>query len=292
MRFLLSTFLLLAVSAVVLPLSSSSSSFVSCESEDGDGEIDVSESSSSPSSSSEEQEVEVDDEDTTNLYRGYTQQQYTLETLPSSGDLFTTIYFPSLADSTPPSSSSSSSSVSKFFVGEEVHAIVGVSNTGSRPYNLTYMTGSLHSPYDFSYYIQNFTVSLIGTVVDAGSEISVDFKFKTDPNLEPLQFQLEAYFLYNTTDEREVFRTTFFNETIELVEKNSDFTTRTLFSYLMVLLVLGAIGYFVYESKVTKVVRRTQSKAKKVAEWDAPVYTPAEKSKPVARRRAGGSKKN
>jgi len=228
----------------------------------------------------------------------YNQQQYTLETLPSSGDIQTTIYFPDAKESTTTSSPiqvtkdvNGEYDSYKFQVGEEVTMLIGVQNTGIRPYNLTYITGALHSPYDHSYYIQNFTVSLINAVVDAGTEISLEYKFKSDPNLEPLQFQLEAYFLYNTTDDREVYRVTFFNKTVDLVEKSGEFNTRTLFSYLLVLSCIGIAGYYVYSTRVVKSVRRSRVyENTPQQEWTAPMYTPQDKSKPVGKRRS--KKKN
>jgi len=244
---------------------------------DSDVDVDVSEEAS-PSSG--DVDVDVDSDEDVSTSSIYGQQQYTLETLPSSGDLHTTVYFPASPKVNPLSKSH------EFIVGEEVTVLLGVANSGSRAYNLTYISGSLHSPFDYSYYIQNFTVSLIGAVIEAGSEISVEYKFKTDANLEPLQFQLEAYFLVNTTDDREIYRTTFFNSTVELIERNSDFNTRTLFSYLLILSVLGGGGYLLYSSKYTKSVRRSQAGPKKpVAEWDAaPAYVPAKASKAVKKR--------
>jgi len=229
-------------------------------------------SSGSSSSSSDDVDVDVDsglDGDSE------PPQPLTLETLPSSPDITTTVYFPDFTDK-------------RFTAGDEVAVLIGVSNSGDRPYNLTYITGSLHSPFDYSYYIQNFTVSLINAVVDAGSEISLEYRFKPDPNLEPLEFHFSGYFLYNTTDDREIYRSTFFNGTVELVEKNREFNTRTIFSYVLVLAVIGLAGYFFFESKYSKSVRRSTT-TRRTAAWETSVYVPAEKSRAVGKKR---SKKN
>jgi len=232
-------------------------------------EEDASSSSVPLSSSSDDVDVDVEaglDGDSESP------QPLTLETLPSSPDISTTVYFPQFTDK-------------RFTAGEEVSVLIGVSNSGDRPYNLTYITGSLHSPFDYSYYIQNFTVGLINAVVDAGTEISVEYRFKPDPNLEPLEFHFSGYFLYNTTDDREIYRSTFYNGTVELLEKSRDFNTRTIFSYVLVLAVVGLIGYFLFESKYTKSVRRSTT-TRRTAEWSASVYVPAQKSRPAVKKRS------
>lgn len=226
-------------------------------------------SSSTPSSSSDDVDVDVEaglDGDSESP------QPLTLETLPSSPDISTTVYFPQFTDK-------------RFIAGEEVSVLIGVSNAGDRPYNLTYITGSLHSPFDYSYYIQNFSVGLINAVVDAGTEISVEYRFKPDPNLEPLEFHFSGYFLYNTTDDREIYRSTFYNGTVELLEKSRDFNTRTIFSYVLVLAVVGLAGYFLYESKYSKSVRRSTT-TRRTAEWSTSVYVPAQKSRPAVKKRS------
>ncbi len=43
----------------------------------------------------------------------------------------------------------------EFPAGEEVVALLGLTNTGDRTYNLTYIGAHLHSAYDFSFFIQN-----------------------------------------------------------------------------------------------------------------------------------------
>ncbi len=47
------------------------------------------------------------------------------------------------------------SPASEFPAGEEVVALLGLTNTGDRTYNLSYIGAHLHSAYDFSFFIQN-----------------------------------------------------------------------------------------------------------------------------------------
>jgi len=256
--------------------------------DDVDGDVDVSDEDLNPSAShsddGDDADIDVETDDDAHLQP---QRSYTLETLPGSDDITTTVYFPPLSSApgaTPPPLSATG--IRQFIVGDEVSMLIGIANTGSRQYNLTYISGALHSPFDHTYYIQNFTVQMINAVIDPNTEMSIEYRFKTDANLEPqLEFQLQTYFLYNTTDDREIYRTTFFNSTVELVDRNSDFNTRTLFSSVLLLSSLVGGGYWLYSSsRFSRASRRSKRTAKPPVEWNVPAYTPAKESKPVKKR--------
>jgi hypothetical protein len=149
-----------------------------------------------------------------------------------------------------------SSPEKKFPVGTRTTVLLGVHNTGKNPFNISYVYASLHSPFDYSYYIQNvrfprlvfpflcsfssfcfacfaffsllaqFTVRQYFAVVNPGEQITIDYTFIPDKSLEPLDFWLSAHVIYNDTVAEDMFLTTFFNGTVELVEKPTEFNFR------------------------------------------------------------------
>lgn len=62
-------------------------------------------------------------------------------------------------------------------------------------------------------------------MVKGGEQVSVEYVFMPDKNLEPIEFHLSAYLDYNDTEAHR-FRSTFQNGTIELVERASSFDAR------------------------------------------------------------------
>jgi len=130
----------------------------------------------------------------------------------------------------------------KIPVGKEVTILVGFSNSGDKAFNITAIGAHLHSPYDFTYYIQNFTAYEVEGVVEPGAQLSLEYTFKPDPSLEPLEFHLSGWILYNDS-ENTMFRSTFVNGTIELVEAQSDFDIRGVFTWFLAVAALGLIVY-------------------------------------------------
>lgn len=90
--------------------------------------------------------------------------------------------------------------------------------------------------YQFTAYrLENMTLG-------AGEELSLEYKFVPDPNLEALDFWFSAWIFYNHTDE--VFLHTVYNNTISLVEGGADsgFFSSTLF-YILVIGAAAAGAY-------------------------------------------------
>jgi len=193
------------------------------------------------------------------------------------------------------------SATRKFTVGNEINLLLGFTNNGEETYNITAVGGHLHSPFDFSYYIQNFSVKAVGVSVGPHEQVSVEYNFKPDKSLEPLEFSFSCYVLYNSTIKNETFRNVFFNATIELVEKQSDVNIRRVFSYFFALAVAGLVAYFAYNYTLTKgnrIGRRHRASrytsdssdsgsvhatraASVSSEWETPVYKQAHRSKVV-----------
>jgi hypothetical protein len=137
----------------------------------------------------------------------------------------------------------------QFVVGKPVVALVAFANHArNKAFNITAVGAHLHSPFDLSYYIQNFTVREQDALVGPGYQVSVEYVFMTDPSLEPLEFWFSAWVQYNSTDGR-TFRTTFTNGTIELIEKPSEFNAKTFFGYVVAVAVVAVGGFAFWNSQ-------------------------------------------
>jgi len=170
-------------------------------------------------------------------------------------------------------------------------------NKGPSEFNITSVRAHLHSPYDHSYYIQNFTSREIGAVVKPGQEVSVEYVFLPDKSLEPLEFHLSAYVDYNdTTNNR--FRSTFQNGTIELVERASSFDAKLVFSYFLAASAAGLIAFIGMNLSKSltapqKVERGTKSTASATSDdWAGPIYKPKDASAAIGRKKAPKSPKS
>ena len=182
----------------------------------------------------------------------------------------------------------------RFTQGEDVVALIGVSNRSPSTYfNVSYIGAQLHSPFDFSYYIQNFTVRETESIVGPGQETTVEYRFRPDPSLEPIEFQLSVWAIYNSSEGR-MYQSTAFNDTVELVEKREPWTVASAINYALVLAGLGVMGYVGWNltqgtgGKKKKRVKRTEGDAVAPAKWETTAYQPAAKARVV---RKPGSKK-
>jgi hypothetical protein len=68
----------------------------------------------------------------------------------------------------------------KFPIGEVVTILCHFSNNDNIPYNVSAIMGSLNSPFDFSYHIQNYTYKPLGIVVRPGDEITFQYQFQVN----------------------------------------------------------------------------------------------------------------
>jgi len=156
----------------------------------------------------------------------------------SSPDLVTTVFFPDFPNK-------------HFPVQSEVKCLIGITNIGDKTFNISYIGAHFHSPFDFSYYIQNFTVRELGVVVEPQNQLTLEYTFRPDKSLEPLEFWLSGWIYYNNSD-NVLFRTTFQNGTIELTEKLTDFNVRRVFSYFFAIALAGLVGFFAVNWTKTK----------------------------------------
>jgi hypothetical protein len=128
-------------------------------------------------------------------------------------------------------------------VGEKITVLFNFDNNGLSTFNVTSVGAHLHSPYDYSYFIQNYTQKEIGVPVGPGQQLSVDYVFLPQ-KLEPLELWMSAWVEYVDTDDR-LYRSTFYNTTLELIEEQSVLDVKQFFTYVIGVAVIGLIAYFV-----------------------------------------------
>lgn len=117
----------------------------------------------------------------------------------SSEDIETSFFFPDHPDQ-------------KLPIGEIVTVLCHFSNDGLTPLNVTAIMGSLNSPFDFNFFVQNFTYKPYGVVVKGGEEITLEYQFQLHPALEPVDFTLSQSIFYES--DTEGFSSTFFNQVL------------------------------------------------------------------------------
>eukprot|EP00823_Brevimastigomonas_motovehiculus_P005314 TRINITY_DN388_c0_g1_i1.p1 TRINITY_DN388_c0_g1~~TRINITY_DN388_c0_g1_i1.p1 ORF type:complete len:283 (-),score=72.98 TRINITY_DN388_c0_g1_i1:106-954(-) len=174
--------------------------------------------------------------------------------LMPSPNITTVIYFPDYSDK-------------HFPLSTEIVALIGVSNSGDTPVNISYIGAHFHSPYDYNYYIQNFTVRELGVSVEPGKQTTLEYRFKPDKSLDALQFWFSGWIIYNNSDDTKVFRSQFHNSTIEMVEPSAEFDAKRIFTYFLYVAVFGLIGYVAYQAVSTKPHSHIVSSSKGSANW-------------------------
>lgn len=132
----------------------------------------------------------------------------------------------------------------KLPIGESVTILCHFSNDGLNPLNVTAVMGSLNSPFDYSFYVQNFSYKPFGVVVKGGEEITLEYQFQLHPSLEPVDFTLSHTVFYES--DSEIFSSTFFNQTVELYLPISDYDIETIFQVLFALFSTAFVGYAVF----------------------------------------------
>jgi len=191
--------------------------------EDGDDEESV------PETAQHEHEAEVDD-DGEDIDEAAATEPEEQEVLSASDSVVTTFLFPDFLDK-------------KLPVGGKVTVLVGFSNRGSSVYNLTHIGASLHSPFDYNYYIQNFTYREVDSLIEPGEEGTIEYSFTPDKSLEPLEFHLSLTLYYNDTTNNQFYRNAIINGTVELVDLNSGLDVKTVFQYILAIAGLLLAGY-------------------------------------------------
>lgn len=174
-----------------------------------------------------------------------------LDEVTSSSDIETSFVFPEYP-------------TQRLEIGEKITLLVNMFNTGEQTFNVTAITAALHSPYDISYYIQNFTAREVGALLGPKQQVSLEYVFMPDKGLEPLEFWLSAV-VYYSSSETTFHRSTIINGTIELVDKSSSLDARRMFSYLLVSAAVCLLAYLALNGAVSKRVQRSKAAARRLA---------------------------
>jgi len=180
-------------------------------------------------------------------------------------------------------------------IGKIHTALISFGNRGPDALNITAVGGHLHSVYDFSYYIQNFTVQEIGNMVDGFSEISFEYYLRVELP-EPIDVWFSGWVDYEDAEGRS-FRATFFNNTIELVDAGLEVEATQIVSVVFGFVVIAVIGFMVSApdsamDTISGAVAPTAKATKKTAAagddgWDVPVY----KQKSSGRKKKGSRRR-
>lgn len=238
-----------------------------------------------PVAFAEEEDVTVTDEaDIETEVEEEEEEEEGGELIPSI-DVKTSVYFPEQPDGKVP-------------LGDIIVVLVSFFNTGSDAFNVTNIGTSLHSPYDYSYFIQNFTASEPGVIVGPEQQVTLEYRFRPDPALEPVDFLLSGYVTYSDSG-YDSYKSIFYNDTIVMVEKPFVLTPSVVVGYSFVIFTFASVAYVglavsgVLSSASKKVARVTRSNtsSKDDAAWGAEVYNPSSTAK-VAKKSRGKGKKN
>jgi len=208
--------------------------------------------------------------------------------LRSHSDVRATVHFPDFPDR-------------KFELGHRVDALIGFNNKGNIPFNVTAIGAFFHSPYDYSYYIQNFSYRDVGVILQGHWQVTFEYIFFPDRGLEPVDYWLSGWIDYNSSEGRE-YRSTWFNGTVTLVEKSQEFDFRKFLGYLFLIFLAVALGYFIFNYHTLtggkkKKERKPFSERVPVtpkettdSDWGA-IYKPAAQSRRVGSKKPSSSKK-
>jgi len=197
---------------------------------DDDGDDDDDDTVPEADTAGHQQQDKPQPTDTDDETEDKTEESNEPDILGPSDNVVTTFIFPDYPDK-------------KLPVGERITVLVGFSNRGQNPFNLSWIAAALHSPFDYNYYIQNFTAREVNAIVEKGEEGSIEYQFTPDKSLEPLEFHLSISLYYNDTVDDQLYVSPILNGTIELVEKSSGLDVKTLFQYILAFAGLGLAGY-------------------------------------------------
>jgi len=200
-------------------------------------------------------------------------------TYTAHDDLVTQAYFPDYPDKRIP-------------INKEVTMLVSVTNTGRDNLNISFIGAYLHSPYDINYYIQNFTVKPLADYLYPSAQYTIEYTFKADQKLEPLQYWFSAFIMVNGTTR--LYKQTPINGTLDLVLENSDFGLNDVLMWIVSFAIIGGGSYFVADSfnfipkpKKTRKVVEQGTKDDDKNDWDVDIHTPQTRSKKVGGKRKG-----
>ncbi|KAK4523726.1 hypothetical protein GAYE_PCTG75G1622 [Galdieria yellowstonensis] len=142
--------------------------------------------------------------------------------------------------------------------GTLVDCLVGVANGGPFPYRILAVGGALHSPLQFNYYVQNFTLLYVNYTIGRGKELTFSYRFQPHSQLEPANYimSLDLFYEGEPLDEMKqnqdkilnsvVFRTTFHNATLAMKDESSPVDNRMFYIALVFIVSMLLFGFAFY----------------------------------------------
>lgn len=130
----------------------------------------------------------------------------------------------------------------EFPAGEYIPILLGVHNQDSKTFNFSRIMGSLNLPQEFNYYVQNFSANAYSVSLKNEEESTLEYKFRPDKSLSPMELQVALTVFYKDNSGKE-YSTTFFNETIDIVETYKTIDYEAIMMVVVMFGILGGIGY-------------------------------------------------
>jgi len=192
----------------------------------------------------------------------------------------------------------------RLHVGGPISVMVGVANYANEWVNVSHIGAYFCHPNDPNYYLQNFSRRGYGVAVKPGEVQSFEYMFYPSPNLENMDLYFIADVVYQVPSTGLHYKATFFNSTIEIVERKIGFDFASLFSALMffsVVAVVVVILVSVFSTGTTRavksVLRKTSLGSNQATAVNYNEYLPDhlhlnEKSKEKSQEKTSKKKKN
>lgn len=117
-----------------------------------------------------------------------------------------------------------------FAIGKQVDTLIGIVNNGEEAINVTMIMGSLNSPFDFNFFIYNFSAMNYNMIVQGEEEYSFYYRFQTPNDLDPVDYQVALTVFYE--NDEELFSHTFFNGSVAFKDESDLVPTDALLKYI------------------------------------------------------------
>eukprot|EP01091_Cochliopodium_minus_P008709 TRINITY_DN2014_c0_g1_i1.p1 TRINITY_DN2014_c0_g1~~TRINITY_DN2014_c0_g1_i1.p1 ORF type:complete len:238 (-),score=68.81 TRINITY_DN2014_c0_g1_i1:66-779(-) len=147
------------------------------------------------------------------------------------------------------------------FPAGKVHQFLTLFHNGAPEYmNVTYIEAQLVLPQDHSIFVQNFTKQPFFINVPPNAEVTIDYFWRADPNIEPMKLVFLATIHYRTTYGNSAFSTILYNRTIQITEPEEDiYAGESMFLYFLIIGTI-AVGGYLYYMKTTSEKKQKTSK--------------------------------
>lgn len=133
----------------------------------------------------------------------------------------------------------------QFPLGEPVDVVVGVSNAGKEPYNVTDLIGSLHSSAQWKLWVQNFTAVRSNVHLKPGEQTSLRYSLKPDGLLQVREFQVAIHVFYRNLAGT-LHHSLAFNRTVDIIELPKWVDLQLLGLLAMFFAAMGGISFLGY----------------------------------------------